>query len=65
MRIRDLREAHNPPLTQEQLAARAGLTSKTVARIETQGGGKIETLRAIARALDVPLDALYADEVSA
>lgn len=48
-------------LTQEALAAAAGISTPFLSQIE--GGkrvGSLDTLRAIARALDVPLDALAA-----
>ena len=56
-RIRPLREERG--LTQEQLAAVAGLTRETVRQIESNSQrlavASLETLEAIARALDVPV----------
>lgn len=49
-------------LTQEQLAERAGISKPFLSQIE--GGkraGSLETLRQIARALEVPVDALLAN----
>ncbi len=46
-------------LTQQELANRAGISKPYLSQIETgKRQGTIETLSAIARALDVPLDAL-------
>ncbi len=49
-------------LTQEALAAAAGISTPFLSQIE--GGkrvGSLDTLRAVARALDVPLDLVAAD----
>jgi len=46
-------------LTQQELARRAGISKPYLSQIETgKRQGTVETLNAIARALDVPLDAL-------
>ena len=59
-RVRDLRKASN--LTQENLAERAGISWHFVSSIERgQKGATIETLGAIARALDVSLSELFLD----
>ena len=51
-------------ITQAQLAERAGLTQVTIARIErgTVKGFRVETLFAIADALDVSMDSLLGRE---
>src|SRR3954463_7628436 len=55
-RIRSLREFRD--LTQEQLADRAGGYLDTIKKLEQnqRQSARINTLRAIARALDVPLE---------
>lgn len=46
-------------LTQEELAKRAGISKPYLSQIETgKRQGTVETLAALARALDVPLDVL-------
>ncbi|WP_243375162.1 helix-turn-helix transcriptional regulator [Geotalea sp. SG265] len=46
-------------LTQQELATRAGISKPYLSQIETgKRQGTVETLSAIARALDVPLDVL-------
>lgn len=46
-------------LTQQELANRAGISKPYLSQIETgKRQGTVETLSAIARSLDVPLDAL-------
>ncbi|MDR3212900.1 MAG: helix-turn-helix transcriptional regulator [Azoarcus sp.] len=46
-------------LTQEALAAQAGISKAYLCQIETgKRQGAVKTLRALSRALDVPLDAL-------
>ena len=46
-------------LTQQELADRAGISKPYLSQIETgKRQGTVETLSALARALDVPLDAL-------
>jgi DNA-binding XRE family transcriptional regulator len=46
-------------LTQQELAGRAGISKPYLSQIETgKRQGTVETLRAIARALDVPPDVL-------
>lgn len=57
-RIRSLREFRD--VTQEELAARAGVHVDTVRKLEqgTRQSARINTLRALARALDVELDRL-------
>lgn len=46
-------------LTQQQLAAQAGISKPYLSQIETgKRQGTVETLGAIARALDIPLDVL-------
>lgn len=62
-RVRALRK--NKKWSQDELAAAAGVHRNTIATLETVAIGDmgVETLRAIARALDVPVSAL-ADEES-
>lgn len=57
-RIRSLREFRD--LTQEELAARAGVHVDTIRKLEqgTRQSARINTLRALARALDVQLERL-------
>jgi DNA-binding XRE family transcriptional regulator len=51
------RERRN--LTQQELATRAGISKPYLSQIETgKRQGTVETLSALARSLDVPLDAL-------
>ena len=51
------REYHG--LTQQELADRAGISKPYLSQIETgKRQGTVETLSALARSLDVPLDAL-------
>lgn len=61
-RIRALREAHDPPLSQAELAARAGLLAQNLYRIEADARDEdrlsLGVLRRIARALGVGLDDL-------
>ena len=46
-------------LTQQELATRAGISKPYLSQIETgKRQGTVETLSALARSLDVPLDAL-------
>jgi DNA-binding XRE family transcriptional regulator len=46
-------------LTQQELAKRTGISKPYLSQIETgKRQGTVETLRAVARALDVPLDVL-------
>ena len=46
-------------LTQDELAGRAGISKPYLSQIETgKRQGTVDTLRAIARALDVPPDVL-------
>jgi transcriptional regulator with XRE-family HTH domain len=59
LRLKELRKAHKPPLTQEQLAAKAGLTTVTVRRAERKGASNMETLRKIAEALGVETADLF------
>jgi len=61
-RIADLRRAHVPRLTQEELAERAEVSSDTVRKIE-QGkrSPSLDTMDRIAGALDVPTSALLSD----
>jgi transcriptional regulator with XRE-family HTH domain len=62
-RLRTLRLERG--LTQQELAVKAGLAVGTVARLETKpqpnrpGGTSTLTLEKIARALDVPMSALF------
>ena len=51
--------------TQEQLAEIAGVTQPTINRIEKGGDGvTLRTLKQIAKAVDVPLYALFMDSLS-
>jgi transcriptional regulator with XRE-family HTH domain len=59
LRIRELREAHDPRFSQEDLAYRAGVSVKTVARAERRGTASSKTLWAFAQALDVTVDELF------
>jgi transcriptional regulator with XRE-family HTH domain len=60
-RLRELRTERH--LSQERLARLADVAVRTVARIETgEGEGLESTLRALAKALEVPVSALVADE---
>lgn len=61
-RIRQLRVEHLPPLTQRELADRAGLSVSMVEKLERGNrlGGKLSTLRALAAALNVDVAVLLA-----
>jgi transcriptional regulator with XRE-family HTH domain len=62
-RVKQLREAKG--WSQDELARRVGLTSKTISNYETGARGikepPLSTVRALADALGVPLDALLAE----
>jgi len=58
LRIRELREAKG--LSQERLAARAEVATKTVRRAETGGSVSSRTLTKLARALGVQPGELFA-----
>ena len=57
LRIVELRQRQG--VTQETLAARIGLDSRDLRRIEAGSNTTVRTLNAIARALDVPLAAIF------
>ena len=59
LRLKEVREAQDPPVTQEALARRAGLSVKTVHRAERLGQAHSNTVAALARALGVPIDDLF------
>ena len=52
---------------QDDLAAKAGVSQSTVSRVETgaRRAPSSETMRRLARALGVPVDALYPDSADA
>jgi transcriptional regulator with XRE-family HTH domain len=60
LRIKELREAHKPWLSQEKLAHKAGLTTKTVRRAELLGRASTETIVALAAALGLEPGDLFA-----
>lgn len=60
MRIALLRRERG--LTQERLAETSGIAVRTVQRVESGNDASLETLSAIARALDVPVRELFAEE---
>jgi transcriptional regulator with XRE-family HTH domain len=60
LRLKELRKAHVPPLSQEKLAHLAGVTTVTLRRAERSGKVNIETLHKIAAALGVPVGDLFA-----
>lgn len=60
MRIAALRRERG--WTQERLAETSGVAVRTVQRIESGKDASLETLGAIARALDVPVRELFADQ---
>ena len=60
LRIRELRQERH--LSQEQLARIADVTTKTIARAETDGSVTVRTLRRIAEALGVPVAELFEPE---
>jgi transcriptional regulator with XRE-family HTH domain len=62
-KVRSLRT--NRPWTQDVLAAASGTTSRTIQRIEAGKGCSIESLRAIASALQVDFEQLLAPQTSA
>lgn len=60
-RVRELREARG--WTQAELAAIAGLATITVRQIETaKRRPSLDTAARLAKALDVPIDALYSPD---
>lgn len=61
--IRKLREAR--AWSQEHLADAAGLSLRTIQRVEAEGKASAETRLALAAALDVPVAELSAPEVQA
>lgn len=63
MRIAALRRERG--WTQERLAETSGIAVRTVQRLESGKDASLETLSAIARALDVPVRDLFASEESA
>jgi transcriptional regulator with XRE-family HTH domain len=50
-KIRELREALD--LTQDQLAAKCGITSRTIGAVERGRGCNLRTLQALAKGLEV------------
>jgi transcriptional regulator with XRE-family HTH domain len=60
LRIKELREAHDPRLSQEKLAQRAGIALKTVRRAELLGRASTETILALAEALGLEPGDLFA-----
>jgi transcriptional regulator with XRE-family HTH domain len=62
LRLKEVREAQDPPVSQEALARRAGVSVKTVHRAERLGTAHSETIRALARGLGVPIDDLFEPE---
>ena len=63
MRIATLRRERG--WTQERLAETSGIAVRTVQRLERGNEASLETLSAIARALDVPVRELFAAEAAA
>lgn len=53
-RLRERRERSG--LSQEQIAAKAGLSRQTVANLESAGAGRVESLTALEDALDKALE---------
>lgn len=63
MNIKQMRKAAN--LTQQQLADKCGINRVTIARIETDASNpSLDSLRAIARALNCTVDALLNESVA-
>lgn len=62
LRLKELREAQVPHLSQEKLAQKAGVSLKTVRRAERTGRAKSTTLEAFAKALKVGISELFAPE---
>jgi DNA-binding XRE family transcriptional regulator len=62
LKVKEVRENHEPPMTQQELAALAGLSLRTIGYIEAGGDAKSSTLRSIAQALGVSVDQLFAEE---
>jgi len=62
-KVRSLRVKR--PWTQDELAAASGTTSRTIQRIEAGKRSSIESLRAVASALQVDFEQLFAPEPSA
>lgn len=60
LRIKELRQKHDPPLSSEKLAQLADISDKTVRRAERLGRANSETLRKLAKALGVEMGELFA-----
>lgn len=55
--IRSIRDGKTPPVSMEELARRAGVSTQTVFRVETgRSRGSVQTLMRLATALDVSLE---------
>ena len=54
LNIVDMRNRHG--WSQEDLAAAAGLSTRTIQRVETEGNGSLDSAKAIAAAFDVSLE---------
>lgn len=57
--VRKLRERHG--MTQEKLAFAAGLSLKTIVRVEHTGSATSRTLQALAKAFGVTIPELFED----
>lgn len=57
LRIKELREDRH--LSQERLAQQAGVSLKTVSRVERTGNATAKTLTALASALDLSIGDLF------
>jgi len=61
LRLKELREAQDPRLSQEGLARAAGVSVKTVARAERVGRASTSTLSRLATALNVSIGELFGE----
>jgi transcriptional regulator with XRE-family HTH domain len=61
LRIKELRLAHDPPLSQEKLARQADISFKTVARAERTGRASSATLVKLAGALGCGVRDLFGE----
>lgn len=62
LKLKEVREGQRPKMTQEQLAYRANVSLRTVARAEAGQSLNARTLAKLAAALGVPVGALFDGE---
>jgi transcriptional regulator with XRE-family HTH domain len=62
LRLREIREAQEPRLTQAALAYKAGVSERTVRRAEELGTASLESVQRLAAALDCSVDDLFSPD---